>query len=100
MSKLVGEREHPRRLGIGAVHENKRRVFIAQHEAAEFLWIERPVIVQSHNSASRNEDANAFGRIAKSAERFLPRGMNLGPVRVQAELLADARGQRNDVARL
>src|SRR5438105_4650895 len=100
MSKLVGKREHPRRFGIGAVHENKWRIVIAQHEAPEFLGIEGPVVVESNDGARRYQDAETFSRIAKSAESFFPGSVNFGPLRVKAELLAHACGQGYDVVRL
>src|SRR5262245_7622667 len=100
MGKLVGEREHPCRLRVGAIYKNKRCEFVAKNETAKLLGVEGSMAVQPHDCATSDQYADALGSVAKGPERLLPGGVYFRPIGVEAQFLTDTHSQGNDVPRL
>ena len=57
--KFMREREHLRRLRVGAIDENQRRKRVEKRKAAELLWIELASIVVHDDAAAHDENAQA-----------------------------------------
>ena len=61
MRKLVGEREHLRRLGVRAVDEDERRKRVGQGESAKFAGVEASARVAHYHSTDHDEYPGVVG---------------------------------------
>ena len=81
----MGQGEHLRRLEVGVVHKDERRIFVHQSEALKFVGIElAPGIVADH-AVECYEDAGGIGAIPQMRQGVRPGGARRRPVVVQQQ---------------
>ena len=98
MRKLVGEREHLRRLGVRAVDEDQRRERVAQGEAAKLGGVEAAVVVAHHDPADHDEHAGGVGLADEEPQGIGPCRARAAGGQIEAERLRASGPRRSPAA--
>ena len=94
--ELVGQREHLRRLRIGAVDEHERCPVVGESESAELVRVQLPPVV-ADDAADHDENASVVGADDEAAESFGPRRRASPFIEVEPQVALDAPRRMIDV---
>ena len=91
MGQLVRQREHLRRLGIGAVDEHERGKIVRQGETSKFLRVELAAVVTAHHPAHHDENPRGVCLLDEAPQSVCPGRQLASLIEVEPERPSDAR---------